>query len=198
MNIRKPKTTPTSALIVFLSFWITALAVRGIIFLLVSKGIIPALFIMGYHIHHFITGFILLTFALILYFKKIWSKYIPIVLFGAGMALVFDEFLFWTRDHFNYWSLVNLFALSFIGTILAGFYQYTRKTFTIEPLPLRSEIIQWSVVLLPVLLAFLLLLDWFSYHNLLASETANKIFPRSMRRTNVPTVTIPATNNEKK
>ncbi len=171
----------TDVLLVFLSFWVTVLAVRGIIFWSVRRGTIPAIFINGWHVHHFITGFVLLIIALVLYYKKIWSHHIPLVLLGCGLALVFDECLFWTRGHFNYWSMINLFAVALTGLLLAGSYQYSRQSQLLHPLPIRSEVKQWSIVLLPVVLASLLLLNWFSFHNLTAASAANRLIPRVLR-----------------
>lgn len=180
MKLFRHKISSTSALLVFLSFWITVLCVRGVIFFMVKRGVIPGIFIYGYHIHHFVTGFIILILAFFLSSKKIWSKYIPLVLLGSGMALVCDELLFWTRGHFSYWSLINFSGVAIIGLVLASIYQYSRQTKN-QDLPLRTEVKQWSLVLLPVLLAILLMLNWFSYFNEDAQDVTNKIFPVSFR-----------------
>ena len=102
----------------FFAFWITVLSVRGVIFWLVYHGFVPAVFIRGYHIHHFVMGFLLLIAAVILLSKRIFSNYIPLTLIGSALALIFDEFLYWTRGHFTYWSLVNLAATVTIGVII--------------------------------------------------------------------------------
>lgn len=116
--VEKYELTPENILLVFFSFWLTVIAVRGSIFWLVYHSYIPAIFVRGYHIHHFVFGFVLFCAALILFSKEIFSDYIPLTLFGSSLALIFDEFLYWTRGHFNYWSIINLVATVSIGACL--------------------------------------------------------------------------------
>ena len=178
-TLSKHGISSTNALLIFLSFWVTVLLVRGIIFEMINRGSIPAIFVKGFHIHHFITGFILLLFAVVLMTKKIWYKHIPVLLLGCGTALVFDEFIFWTSGQFEYWDMVNFLAVASLGLILAGYYEYTRQKSKQEKVPLKKEVGQWSLVLLPVILAILVMLNWYSYHNTLAAKAERKILPIS-------------------
>lgn len=119
--------TPFSILLVCLSFWLTALAVRGVIFWSVTNGITPAIVIKGWHIHHFVTGFLMLSLAIVLLSKRIFSKYIPLTLLGTALGLIFDEFLYWISGNFDYWSGVNMVATITIGAMLMAVYLYTKR-----------------------------------------------------------------------
>jgi hypothetical protein len=167
-RLKKYNLTPGNVLLICLSFWLTVMLTRLIIFWSVIHGIIPAVFVGGYHIHHFITGFILLAAALLLLSREILSKYIPLVLFGFSLGLIIDEFLFWTSGHFNYWSLINFVAIVVIGTAMAVTYIYAKR----EDLATKHH---WHThlkksrphllfALLPVFFLAILLFAMFSYN----------------------------------
>ena len=154
--------TPGNLLLVCLSFWLTALAVRSIIFWSVYHGRLPAVFIEGYHIHHFVTGGLLLILALVMFSERIFSSYIPLALIGCALGLMFDEFLFWTRGHFNYWSLANLIATVSIGTLMMAGYLYA-KHYDIGRLSKK----RLAATLVPIIIFSSLLYALFHYDYLL-------------------------------
>ncbi len=168
--INKHEITPGLLLLICVSFWFTVVALRGIIFWSVLNGAIPEFFIEGYHIHHFISGFLLLIIAIILMRKPITSRYIPLVLLGSSLGFIFDEFLFWTRGHFDYWSRINLLAVVAIGTAMMIAYLYAKRHH------LGGQISKRRVVamLLPILIFSSLLTLLFHYHKLLGPTYAQQ------------------------
>lgn len=162
--------TPGNILLVCLSFWLTVILVRVVIFWSVINGTIPALFLKGYHIHHFVTGFVLLIIAAILFSRKKFSKYTPLALFGCSVGLIADEFLFWTSGHFDYWSLVNLAAILAIGTAMAVTYIYAKRwdlaeKYRLEKLHLPKGP-RLLAALLPIIIVTIILYVMFSYNGL--------------------------------
>ena len=169
--------SPTTALFIFISFWVTALLVRGIIFLYVRQGILPAIFVRGFHVHHFITGFVFLLLALFLTSHMKHRKFIPAALCGVGLALVFDELMFWTRGHFDYWNIVNLAGTAVVGTFLAAWYEYSKRKSMPPIIPYRPYALQMMFVFIPVILAIIFLLDIFSYYSTTAARAKSILIP---------------------
>ncbi len=170
--INKHQITPGNILLVSLTMWLTAIAVRGVIFWSVYHGVIPAVFVRGYHIHHFIMGFFMLIIAAVMLSKRIFSKYIPLTLAGSALGLVFDEFLYWTRGHFNYWSMVNLMGTVSIGFLMIAFYLYAKR-YDLGHLSKKRI----AATLAPILFFSALLYGLFHYQNLLSVVYADKNQP---------------------
>jgi glycosyltransferase involved in cell wall biosynthesis len=98
--------------LIFISFWVIIIIARSIIFenLRDSQG--TQIIIKGIHIHHFIIGFVFLLISVIaLYFTNGRKRFVPLIFFGFGLGLVFDEFMFWARIQFDYWAINNFFAI---------------------------------------------------------------------------------------
>ncbi len=104
-----------------LGYWLTVLLTRTIIFLSLQRGRTPAIFLRGFHVHHFITGYILLLVALFLGRRHKSPKTIALLL-GISLGLVFDEFLYWTQMRFDYWSTANLIAIGVSGLAITLLY----------------------------------------------------------------------------
>ncbi len=82
-----------------------------------------------------------------------------------------DEFLYWTRWHFNYWSRINLGAVIVIGCILTVSYIYRKKP--------GATIRLWLAAFIPVILIILVLANWFSRQNfnIYQNQELEKIVP---------------------
>ncbi|HVY68030.1 MAG TPA: hypothetical protein VHA30_04020 [Patescibacteria group bacterium] len=174
--IVKHNITPGAILIVCLVFWFTVFATRGVIFWAVVHGDIPAIFVRGYHIHHFITGFLLALVAGALLSRKIFVKYIPLALLGCGLGLAFDEFIFWTLGSFNYWSLINLVAVITIGTTMASMYVYAKRydlNLMAENPGHRAAPPYYKAAFIPVIFIALFLMIMFSYRHLAIVQPEN-------------------------
>ncbi|MEK7103383.1 MAG: hypothetical protein AAB870_03485 [Patescibacteria group bacterium] len=153
-------------LLVFVSFWLTVLVVRGAIFWLVSHGIFPWIIIGGYHIHHFVTGFLVILISLFLITKQLRSRYIPVLLFGCGIGLIVDEFIFWTIGNFDYWSFLNVLAVSIGGAIICIWYSHKKKKERELTLSvIRSVWVTSWPLILATIVGFILLVELFSFEN---------------------------------
>jgi len=94
--------SPSSILLATICFWVTVLFMRGIIFLFVRWGVAPVILIHGYHIHHFITGFLFLLIAVPPAPKKIFPSHIPLILIGSGLTAVVTKLLLGYFKYHNY------------------------------------------------------------------------------------------------
>jgi hypothetical protein len=106
-------------LAVFYYLCLTALIVRGAIFLAINYNRIPAVYVRGVHMHHFVFGFLILLIAFLKTSQKNLPNWILEMLYGIALGLIFDEFIFWTQGEFDYWSMGNFYALAALS-ISAG------------------------------------------------------------------------------
>ena len=120
MNLRKiPKQSLNRFLaITYASFWATIIIMRSVEFIDLLFNHYPAIIIDSIHIHHFVTGFIILFIVFALQIFTNTNNAIKAILFGTGLGLAADEFLYWTLGRFNYWSYANFFGTILIGIIL--------------------------------------------------------------------------------
>ncbi|MDP2656125.1 MAG: hypothetical protein Q8P11_01005 [bacterium] len=168
--------TSHNILWVFVSFWLTILGMRSILFWLVSHGIFPWIIIRGYHIHHFVSGFIVIILSFFLIGRQLRSRYIPVLLFGGGMGLVVDEFIFWTLGDFNYWSLLNLAAVGIGAVIILLWYsQRKKKERELTLSVIRSVWVTSWPLILATAIGFVLLVELFSFENAVLEQAKNTI-----------------------
>jgi hypothetical protein len=146
-------------LAVFYYFMATILIVRSSILLARSQGHVLAIYVFGIHIHHFVFGF--LFFAVILFALANFD--LPLGFFelflGLSLALIFDEFLFWSFGRFDYWSMVNYTAVIGLAALLSGFINRYRS---------RS----WKNLSAGIIFAFALFFI-FSFNNPHAAQARN-------------------------
>ncbi len=163
-------------LLVFVSFWLTVLGVRGGIFWLVAHGIFPWIIIKGYHVHHFVSGFLVIIISLFLISRQRRSRYIPLLLFGCGIGLIIDEFIFWAIGDFNYWSLLNLLAVSAGGVIILMWYsQKKKKEREIALSIIRSVWVTSWPLIVATIVGFIFLLELYSFENAMLERAKGKL-----------------------
>jgi hypothetical protein len=109
----------------YVSFWTTIFCVRIVELISLAYDRFPAIIIDQTHIHHFITGFILLFMVLLLETFLEVNSAVKAIIFGLGLALISDEFLYWTLGRFNYWSYANCVGTILISIILLAAIYYT-------------------------------------------------------------------------
>ncbi|MCL5771476.1 MAG: glycosyltransferase family 2 protein [Actinobacteria bacterium] len=98
--------------LIFISFWTIIIIVRSLIFENLRENKATQIIIKGIHIHHFFIGFVfILISAAIYYFTHGRKRFIPLLFFGIGLGLVFDEFFYWSKLQFDYWAIKNFFAI---------------------------------------------------------------------------------------
>ncbi|MBX4205148.1 MAG: hypothetical protein KW788_03110 [Candidatus Doudnabacteria bacterium] len=102
-------------LALFYYFCLTVIIVRATILVSINLDHIPAIYVRGWHIHHFVFGFLCLVLVLDEYGRKKMPRWMAEVLLGVGLGLMFDEFAFWTMGKFDYWSMNNFFAAISLG-----------------------------------------------------------------------------------
>ena len=89
----------------------------------------PDLFLLvgGVHIHHMTYGIFLLAISGLwsLNIEKKRQKVFNAVLFGAGLALSFDEFGMWIRLEDNYWIRQSYDAVVIITAILVNIVYFS-------------------------------------------------------------------------
>lgn len=114
------KTLKEKLTLIFISFWSIIIIVRSVIFENLRENKATQIIIRGIHVHHFFIGFVfILISTAIYYFFHGRKRFIPLLFFGLGLGLVFDEFLFWLKFQFDYWAINNFFAI----LILFGIFQ---------------------------------------------------------------------------
>ncbi len=111
------------ARLVLFVFLLTFIAVRILVFLIMSERI-PDLFIYvgGTHIHHLNFGiFLLAIIGGYLIFICPDQKVLKVmaVLYGIGLALTFDEFGMWLHLGGSYWQRSSFDAITVIAAVLA-------------------------------------------------------------------------------
>jgi len=105
------------ALVAFLATFMTA---RMMAFLIMSRSI-PDLYLYlgGTHVHHLNIGIFLLSgVGGWLLFRPPSRMGIPAALYGAGLALTFDEFGMWLHLGGSYWQRASLDAVVVVGALL--------------------------------------------------------------------------------
>jgi glycosyltransferase involved in cell wall biosynthesis len=111
--------------IAYASFWATIFFVRIVEFIALLYNRFPAITIDRTHIHHFATGFLLIIISMALAFFSEINDAFPAMIFGIGLGLVADEFLYWTLGRFNYWSYANCAGTLLIALGLLAAVYYT-------------------------------------------------------------------------
>jgi hypothetical protein len=140
ISLVKPTILDLNPLAVFYYFCLTVLVVRGVIFAAINYNKIPAIYFDGMHLHHFVFGFLFLAMSLL----GSWEFRVPAwlleILFGISLGLIFDEFIFWTRGQFDYWSMGNFYAIAALS-ISAGLLSLADQTvYRITWRPRKQEI----------------------------------------------------------
>jgi glycosyltransferase involved in cell wall biosynthesis len=106
--------------LIFTSSWLIIIIIRSFIFENLRENKATQIIIKGILIHHFFIGFaFLLISAIIYFFIKGRKRFVPLLIFGLGLGLIFDEFIFWAKFQFDYWSVNNFFAIVILFGIFA-------------------------------------------------------------------------------
>jgi len=127
--------------IAYASFWATIFFVRIVEFIALLYNRFPAITIDRTHIHHFATGFLLIIISMALAFFSEINDAFPAMIFGIGLGLVADEFLYWTLGRFNYWSYANCAGtlLIALGLLAAVYYTLGQDDYDdLDTLPLAA------------------------------------------------------------
>jgi len=116
-----------------LGFILTFVAARVVVFLIMARRI-PNLyfFLRGTHVHHLNYGIFLLT--AVAAYTLFWAPKgralrVAALLYGAAMALTFDEFGMWLHLGGSYWQRASIDAVIVIAAVLAfiGFASTIRR-----------------------------------------------------------------------
>jgi hypothetical protein len=107
-------------LVILLSFLITFLTSRLIVYLMVADKVPEVyMFIKGVHVHHLNYGILILAFVgAYCLLKKNYSKPNISVVYGIGLGLTFDEFGMWLMLQDNYWIRQSYDAIIAISAAL--------------------------------------------------------------------------------
>lgn len=128
MNHRNTTSVNRFLAISYAAFWATIFIVRVVEFIALLYNRFPAIFIDRTHVHHFVTGFLLMLAGVLLVFLSDIADAVPATIFGIGLGLMADEFLYWTLGRFNYWSFANC-----VGTIIIALLLLAAVYLTLEP-----------------------------------------------------------------
>ena len=112
------------------AFIVTFIAARAVVFLIMSKRI-PNLyfFLKGTHVHHLNYGIFLLSAVstyLLLWAQSARSMRNAAFVYGAAMALTFDEFGMWLHLGGSYWQRASIDAVVVVAAVL-GFFAFARS-----------------------------------------------------------------------
>jgi hypothetical protein len=107
---------------ILVSFLLTFIAARVVVFLIVSRRI-PDIYLHlgGTHIHHLNYGIFLLAAVgayLLLGHPEEWAIGRAAILYGVGLALTFDEFGLWLHLGGGYWQRASFDAVVVIAALL--------------------------------------------------------------------------------
>lgn len=110
-----------------LAFMLVFIPMRGYLYLEKLEIVSPSPVMIGdLHVHHFVFGITVLAIAgyaslMVPYFRRkiAW-------LYGAGLALAFDEFSMWLHLNDDYWTFANITALVIIGAFLLNVVYFKR------------------------------------------------------------------------
>ena len=117
--------TPTQSLArwILASFLITFAIARSLVLLMTARRIpIVFLHVEGTHVHHLNYGIFLLAgvgACLLLCRPRGRALKAVAMLYGAGLALTFDEFGMWLNLDGNYWHRASYDAVAVIAALLA-------------------------------------------------------------------------------
>jgi len=118
-----PHSTVSVARWILCSFLITFAVARSLVILMTARRIpIFFLHVEGTHVHHLNYGIFLLAGAgayLLLCRPRGRALTAVAVLYGAGLALTFDEFGMWLHLNGDYWQRVSYDAVAVIAASLA-------------------------------------------------------------------------------
>lgn len=112
------------------AFIVTFVAARTLVFLIMSRRI-PNLyfFLSGTHVHHLNYGIFLLSAVgayLLLWKQSARSMRNAAFVYGAAMALTFDEFGMWLHLGGSYWQRASFDAVVVVAAVL-GFFAFARS-----------------------------------------------------------------------
>ena len=134
------------------AFIITFVAARTVVFLIMSQRI-PNLyfFLKGTHVHHLNYGIFLL--AAVGAYLLFWAPNgnaarVAALIYGAAMALTFDEFGMWLHLGGSYWQRASIDAVILVAALL-GFIAFARSMRAFE-----SRHVIASILILIAALAF--------------------------------------------
>lgn len=118
----------TSTFIVLISFLLTFLTARVIVYL-IDLEILPDFYVNFHqtHIHHLNFGIFALSIAgyLALIFHSKRAVELISVLFGIGLGLTFDEFALWLFLNNNYYARASYEAIIVISVILLNIIYFS-------------------------------------------------------------------------
>ena len=103
------------------SFLLTFVASRVLVYLIMARRI-PDLYVHvgGTHVHHLNFGiFLLAGVGAYVLFRRPANARVPAALYGAGLALTFDEFGMWLNLGGSYWQRASWDAIAVTGVLLA-------------------------------------------------------------------------------
>lgn len=112
----------------YVAFWATIFTIRIVELIALAYNRFPGIVIERTHIHHFITGFILLLVFVILELLLEVNDAIKAIIFGIGLALIADEILYWTLGRYSYWNYANCVGTLLIALLLLITIYYTLES----------------------------------------------------------------------
>ena len=121
-NIRVPLSADQLARRALVSFILTFIVARSVVFLIMSRRIPNLyLFLGDTHVHHLNYGiFLLAAVSSYLLFRTSTPRNSSIaVVYGIAMALTFDEFGMWLHLGGSYWQRASLDAIVVVAALLA-------------------------------------------------------------------------------
>src|SRR5579862_3673655 len=122
-NIRVPQLPDQLARRALVSFILTFIAARSIVFLIMSRRMPNLyLFLGNTHVHHLNYGiFLLAAVSSYLLFRTPTPRNSSIVavVYGIAMALTFDEFGMWLHLGGSYWQRASVDAIVVVAALLA-------------------------------------------------------------------------------
>jgi hypothetical protein len=112
------------------AFIVTFIAARAMVLLIMSRRIPNLyLFLGSTHVHHLNYGIFLLAGVgayLLLWHQNHRSMRIAALVYGAAMALTFDEFGMWLHLGGSYWQRASIDAVIVVAAAL-GFFAFARS-----------------------------------------------------------------------
>ncbi len=124
-------------------FILTFIAARTVVFLIMSRRM-PNLyfFLRGTHVHHLNYGIFLLSAvgAYVLFCRPSEERLrIAALVYGAAMALTFDEFGMWLHLGGSYWQRASVDAIVVVAAVF-GLIGFARSIRTFESRHLKASI----------------------------------------------------------
>jgi hypothetical protein len=133
-------------------FVLTFIGARTVVLLIMSHRM-PNLyfFLRGTHVHHLNYGIFLLAGVgayLLLWMPEVGQRRGAALVYGAAMALTFDEFGMWLHLGGSYWQRASVDAIIVVAAVL-GLIGFARSIRTFESRHLKA-----SIAILLALIAF--------------------------------------------